>query len=111
VRSRRFQLSTITGTSPEVVDEVLKEVADARIVAVAQDSLIPEMLPVVNQLFFDVGKLGVKFVLLGGLGGMEASIQRIFCRECHLRPDSSGNYVVIDIDLARRAGLSPIPRS
>jgi len=61
----------------EVVDEVLEDVADTRVVAVAQDGLVLEMLRVMPQLFFDVGKLGVKLVLLGPRGGAQASIQRL----------------------------------
>lgn len=58
----------------EVVREVVKEVADLRIVAVAQDGLALEVLGVMPQLLLDVGELGVKLVLLGRLGGMQTSI-------------------------------------
>ena len=61
----------------EVVREVVKEVADLGIVAVAQDGLALEMLRVMPQLLLDVGKLGVKLVLLGRLRGVQASIQRL----------------------------------
>src|SRR5262245_28041880 len=33
------------------------------------------MLLVVDELFFDVGELGVKLILLGRLGGVQASVR------------------------------------
>lgn len=57
-----FQLQLL-----EVVGEVVKEIANLGIIAVAQDSLVLEMLDVMPQLLLDVGKLGVKLVLLVAL--------------------------------------------
>jgi hypothetical protein len=54
----------------EVVQEILEEVADARVVAVAQDGLVLKMLLVMDEFLFDVGKLGVEFILLCRLGGV-----------------------------------------
>jgi len=62
----------------EVGREVEEEVADARVVAVAEDGFALEVLLVVTQFLYDVGELDVELILLGGLGGMEASIQRFF---------------------------------
>ncbi len=61
----------------EVVREVVEEIADLGIVAIAQHGLALEMLRVMPQLLLDVRKLGVKLVLLGRLGGMQTSIQRL----------------------------------
>jgi len=58
----------------ELARKVVKEVADLGVIAVAQDSLALEVLRVVLEFLFDVGKLGVELILLGGLGGVQASI-------------------------------------
>ena len=60
----------------EVVREVVEEIADLGVIAVAKDALFREMLRVMPQLLLDVGKLGVKLVLLDCLSGVQASIQR-----------------------------------
>lgn len=60
-----------------LVGEVVEELADLGIIAVAQDGLALEVLGVVLELLLDVGKLGVELVLLGRLGGMQASVQRL----------------------------------
>jgi hypothetical protein len=58
----------------EVMREKVEEVADLGIVAVAEDGLLLEVLRVVPQLFFDVGELCIKLILLRRLRGVQASI-------------------------------------
>ncbi len=64
----------------ELGGEVFKEVALERIVAIALHDLAPEGVGVELQigldLFLDVDVLGVELVLLGRLGGVQASVQR-----------------------------------
>ena len=68
----------------EVGGEVLEEVALEGVVAVAVDDLAAEGVGVELQvgfdLFLDVDVLGVELVLLGRLGGAEASVQRLAFR-------------------------------
>ena len=45
----------------------MEEIADARVVAVAIDGFVFEMVFVVPQFFVDVGKLGVELVILARL--------------------------------------------
>lgn len=66
-----FQLQLL-----EVVREVVKEVADLGIVAVAQDGLVLEMLRVMPQLLLNVGELGVKLILFGRFRCVQTSVQR-----------------------------------
>jgi hypothetical protein len=64
----------------ELGGEVFKEAALERIVAIAVHDLAPEgvgvELEVCLHLFLDVDVLGVELVLLGRLGGGQASVQR-----------------------------------
>ena len=60
----------------EVVREVMKEVGDAGIVAIAVHTLVTEVSGVVAQLVLDVGKLGVELVVLLPLGFSQVFIQR-----------------------------------
>ena len=65
---------------PEVVElarKVVKEVADLGVIAVAQDSLVLEVLGVVLEFLLDVGKLGVELILLRRSRGVQASIQHL----------------------------------
>lgn len=63
----------------DVSGEVLEEVAPKRVVAVAVDGLLAEGVVIVFEVGFDFlldfDVLGVELVLLGGLGGAQASIQ------------------------------------
>jgi hypothetical protein len=65
----------------EVGGEILKEIALEGVVAVAVDDLVTEGVGVELQigldLFLDVYVLGVELVLLGCLGGVQASVQRL----------------------------------
>ena len=58
----------------EVVGEVVKEVADTGIVAVAVDDLALELRLVVPQLTLDVSKLRVELVLLRLAGTLKATV-------------------------------------
>ena len=58
--------------------EVLEEVAAARVVAVAEDGLAPELVAVVPHLVLDVGELGVVLVVLLALRAVDRRIQRSF---------------------------------
>lgn len=69
-RDQPFELQPL-----EIVGEVVEEVADARVVAIAKDGLALEVGGVVLEFLLDVGKLGVKLVLLGRLGGVQTAIQ------------------------------------
>lgn len=53
----------------EVQCEVLKEIALERVVAIAQDDLAFEVVPVMDELVLDVGHACVELVVLGLLGG------------------------------------------
>ena len=55
----------------------MEEIAHARIVAVAQNSLALKIRRVMLQFLFDIGKLGVKLVLLRRLRSVHAPIQRV----------------------------------
>lgn len=48
----------------EIIGEVVEEIADARVVAVAEHGLAPEMLFITLQFILDVGQLGVEFIFL-----------------------------------------------
>ena len=48
----------------KVVREIMKELGDAGVVAIAVDNLAPEVLLVVAQLVLDVGKLRIELVVL-----------------------------------------------
>lgn len=65
----------------EVGSEILKEVALEGIVAVAVDDVVPEGVGVELEAGFDflldVDVLDVELVLLGRLGGVQASVQRV----------------------------------
>ena len=52
----------------EVVREVMKEVGDAGIVAIAVHNLVTEVSGVVAELVLDVGTLGVELVVFLSLG-------------------------------------------
>jgi len=58
----------------EVIREVKEEVADARVVAVAEDRFALEMLGVVLEFVFDVRQLRVELVLLGVFGFYEVFV-------------------------------------
>lgn len=58
----------------EAVGKVVEEVADTGIVAVAEDSLPPEVITVVTKLILDVGQLGVELVFLGLVGGLQVFV-------------------------------------
>ena len=58
--------------------EVLEEVAAARVVAVAEDGLAPELVAVVPHLVLDVGELGVVLVVLLALRAVDCHVQRSF---------------------------------
>ena len=73
-------MSFLESQRVELVGEIVKEVADLGVIAVAQDGLALEMLGVVLEFLLDVGKLGVKLILLGRLGGVQAAIQRLVLR-------------------------------
>ena len=51
--------------------KIVEEIADARIVAIAIDGFVFEMVFVVSQFFVDVGKLGVELVVFGAVGGVQ----------------------------------------
>ena len=51
----------------KVVGEIMKEVADSRVITVAKDCLALEMFPVMPQLILDVRKLGVELIFLRAL--------------------------------------------
>jgi hypothetical protein len=75
-----FQLQLL-----KVVREVVKEITDRGIVAVAQDALVLEMFRAMTQLLLDVRKLGIKLVLFDRLRGVQASIQRLahgYSKDC-----------------------------
>ena len=76
--------------------EVVKEIADFWIVAVAQYGLIFEMLSVMPQLLLDVRKLRVKLILLRRLRGVHASIQRL---ARHLRDNHAIPFLYLDSEL------------
>lgn len=65
----------------KVVGEVVKEVAHARIVAIAIDCLATEVLGVVHKFLFDIGQLGIEFIFLGIFCRMQIAVLR-FC--CHV---------------------------
>ena len=52
---------------PEIQREIQKEIADAGIIAVAQDDLVFEVFLVVPKLSFDVGQYCVELIVLGAL--------------------------------------------
>ena len=52
----------------------MKEVADTRVVAVAQDRLAKEMISVVTQFALDVNKSCVPFVVLSFLRAAEITV-------------------------------------
>lgn len=54
----------------EAVGKVVEEVADARVVAVAEDGLPPEVFTVMTEFVLDVGQLSVEFVFLSLVGGL-----------------------------------------
>ena len=58
--------------------EVLEEVAAARVVAVAENCLAPELVAVVPHLVLDVGELGVVLVVLLALRAVDCRVQRSF---------------------------------
>ena len=58
--------------------EVLEEVATARVVAVAENCLAPELVAVVPHLVLDVGELGVVLVVLLALRAVDCRVQRSF---------------------------------
>ena len=62
----------------KAVREVLEEVAAARIVAVAENCLAPELVAVVPHLVLDVGELGVVLVVLLVLRAVDCRVQRSF---------------------------------
>ena len=64
-----FQLQLL-----EVMREVVKEIADLGIVAIAQDGLVFEKVCVMPQLLLDVDKLRVKLIILRRLCGVQFSI-------------------------------------
>ena len=80
----------------EVVGEVLEEVADPRIVAVAVDDLVLEVLSIVLQFSLDVGQLRVELILLRSLGAAEPAVRRVgddppaTCRESDFMRRRSG---------------------
>jgi len=62
----------------ETAREVLEEVATARVVAVAEDGLAPELVAVVPHLVLDVGELCVVLVVLLALRAVDCRVQRSF---------------------------------
>ena len=54
----------------EIVREIMKEIAHARIVAVAKNNFVPEMVLVMPEFLFNIGKLSIKLVLLRVLSGV-----------------------------------------
>ena len=58
----------------EIMREVVKEIADLGIVAIAQDGLVFEIVCVMPQLFLDVGKLRIKLIILRRLCSVQFSI-------------------------------------
>ena len=58
----------------------MEEIADARIVAVAIDSFVFEMVFVVPQLVFDVRKLGVELIVFGFVCRVKGFVA------CHIKP-------------------------
>jgi hypothetical protein len=58
----------------KVVREVVEEVADERVVAVAEDGLALEMSGIVTQFLLDVRELGIKLILFYSLRGAKASM-------------------------------------
>ena len=60
----------------EAAREVLEEVAAARVVAVAEDGLAPELVAVVPHLVLDVGELGVVLVVLLALRAVDRRVKR-----------------------------------
>ncbi len=68
----RYQL--LQSKVSEFQGEILEEIADRRIVAIAIDRLPPELVPVVRQFFLNVGKLRIEFVAFGGGSGIQAGV-------------------------------------
>ena len=49
----------------KIVREIMKEIADPGIITVTVDNLVFEVMPVMRELPFNVGELGVELVLFG----------------------------------------------
>ena len=49
----------------KIVREIMKEIADPGIITVTVDNFVFEVMSVVRELPFNVGKLGVELVLFG----------------------------------------------
>ncbi len=64
--------------APEVFPEVLKEIANLRIVAIAVNCLAPEVAGVVPQLFFYIRKLCIEFVVFVPGGIVKIGIEVAF---------------------------------
>ena len=64
----------------EIVRKIMEEIADARVVAVAINSFVFEMVFVVPQLVFDVGKLGVELIVFGFVRRVKGFVA------CHIKP-------------------------
>jgi len=58
----------------EAAREVLEEVATARVVAVAEDGLAPELVAVVPHLVLDVGELRIVLVVLLALRAVDCRV-------------------------------------
>jgi hypothetical protein len=67
----------------KVEREVVKEVADSRVVAVQIHNLVSKVFAVMLQLTFDVGELGVELVLFCGAGIPETGVVVVLSSDCH----------------------------
>ena len=63
----------------KIIREIMKKIADSRIIAIAIDYFAFKMVFVVPQLVFNIRKLGIKFIFFIVFGFVKIGVGRLFC--------------------------------